>query len=189
MEITTKFIELKKGKVKINGIKEKETCLNFLEKTALKIFLFGKELYEEKFVSFDQIYKATQNGFSSSNFHKNCDGKTKLIVIIKSNKYVFGGYNDIGWNSVSKFVETKNSFIFSLSNPQGKPVLLDPVKFQYSIYDDASSGPCFGGGYDICIRDKPNKSTKNFTNIGHTYKGKTKILFTFFFKFFLRIRI
>jgi len=45
------------------------------------------------------IYRATQNGFGSNNFHRNCDEKLNTLIIIKSrNGNVFGGYTTQDWS-------------------------------------------------------------------------------------------
>ena len=48
------------------------------------------------------IYRATNNGWSSSNFHSLCDNKGAAIVVVKSGAYIFGGYTETSWNGKTK---------------------------------------------------------------------------------------
>ena len=48
---------------------------------------------------FTLLFRATRNGWSSSNFHSCCDNKGPTVTIVKSGNYIFGGYSDMPWNS------------------------------------------------------------------------------------------
>jgi hypothetical protein len=37
-----------------------------------------------------RLYKATIDGFGASDFHKKCNGKQKVLILIKANNFVFG---------------------------------------------------------------------------------------------------
>ena len=45
------------------------------------------------------LYRATFNGWSSSNFHSCCDNKGATVVVVKSGKYIFGGFTECSWDS------------------------------------------------------------------------------------------
>ena len=47
----------------------------------------------------NRCYQATVNGWSSSTFHSNCDGKGPTVTIIRVGKYIFGGYTSVSWTS------------------------------------------------------------------------------------------
>ena len=49
---------------------------------------FMKEL---NFSFLSCLYVASRDGFGSKDFHAKCDGKNKIIVIIKANGFYFGG--------------------------------------------------------------------------------------------------
>ena len=42
-------------------------------------------------------YRASVHGWEARTFHSRCDGKRDTVTIIKSGKYVFGGYVDVPW--------------------------------------------------------------------------------------------
>jgi len=46
----------------------------------------------------NRCYQATVNGWSSSTFHSNCDGKGPSVTIIRVGKYIFGGYASVSWS-------------------------------------------------------------------------------------------
>ena len=80
-----KFHEIVKNKLnqKYRGL-EKSIC-NLNELDLLKEYLGS--------IPFDSavlIYNAIVDGFGASDFHGKCDGKKKIVVIIKANNYVFG---------------------------------------------------------------------------------------------------
>ena len=45
------------------------------------------------------LFKATRDGWDPAAFHKNCDGKSPTIVVIKSGDNIFGGFADKPWSS------------------------------------------------------------------------------------------
>jgi hypothetical protein len=46
-------------------------------------------------------YRASRDGWSSQDFHKNCDNKGPTVVLVKANDCIFGGYTDQNWESPS----------------------------------------------------------------------------------------
>jgi hypothetical protein len=92
------------------------------------------------------IYKASLDGFSSANFHSNCDSKTKTLTIIKTlSDCIFGGYTDAPWSSKNDYEYDSNAFIFSLENKENTPIVMNCFRPQYAIYCSAAHGPNFGG--------------------------------------------
>jgi hypothetical protein len=43
------------------------------------------------------IYKGTEDGFGSKDFHRRCDGWSNTITIISANDHIFGGFLSIPW--------------------------------------------------------------------------------------------
>ena len=68
-----------------------------------------------------------------------------------------------------------NAFLFSLVNKPGwVPVKLpqtgkDSSNRRYSIYDNRSYGPTFGGGFDISIYNYASSNRNSRSNLGYTY--------------------
>ena len=78
-------------------------------------------------------------------------------------------------DSGSGYRYDSNAFLFSLVNKPGwVPVKLpqtgqDSSNRRYSIYDDGSYGPAFGGGIDICIYSYASSNRNSYSNLGYTY--------------------
>ena len=128
--------------------------------------------------SLSMVFKASVDGFKSTDFHRKCDRKEKLLVLIKANKFIFGyfftfflffdflffnflgGYNSSIWESNDKYTKSKENFIFSLSNPENKPTIFKYDHPHIAIYDGNDITLCFAGsfGIDLLISDLPNKN-------------------------------
>ena len=123
------------------------------------------------------IYKATKDGFRSTDFHQHCNnqGPTMTIIQSKTSGYLFGGYTSISWISKGYYVADSNGpFLFTLTNPHGIP----PAKYQiarpeYAIHDLSGYGPTFGGGHDIYICDQSDTTTGSYSNFPHSYSDRT----------------
>jgi hypothetical protein len=96
----------RKNKLKNSKINNKAKIIPGLEKSflpsnemrILENFLQQKKVCKTNKSYFQKLYVASQNGFHASNFHSLCDGKKKILVIIKANGYYFGGYTSSGWS-------------------------------------------------------------------------------------------
>ena len=45
-------------------------------------------------------WRASQHGWTSSEFHNRCDNKGPTVTIIKVGVYIFGGYSDVSWGGM-----------------------------------------------------------------------------------------
>ena len=45
-------------------------------------------------------YRASRDGWRSSDFHSRCDFKGPTVTLIKAGYYIFGGYSDIPWGGL-----------------------------------------------------------------------------------------
>ena len=123
------------------------------------------------------IYKASQDGFESCDFHTECDYKSNTLVIIKTkNGNVFGGYTEQSWSNSDPQIDNidkpdPKAFIFSLINKEDRPLKIK-CSPNNGIRCSNSSGPIFGGkkGYsDLMIDDNSNRNNKSFSYFGHYY--------------------
>ena len=48
--------------------------------------------------NFVLIYRASRDGWNSSNFHSLCDNKGPTVTVVKSGNYIFGGYTEQSWD-------------------------------------------------------------------------------------------
>ena len=68
------------------------------------------------------LYRASVDGFQSSNFHQKCDNIANTVTIIRStNRNVFGGFTTQAWDSSNSYKNDDNAFIFSLINADNNP--------------------------------------------------------------------
>ena len=173
---------MKVEKKMIKGMNK--SCCKLNEMEILKKYLTESQIFGENFDknftknenALNLIYKASKDGFGVKDFHRKCDGISKVVVLIKANDFLFGGYTPQSWNSRNykeRWVYCDQTFIFSLSNPQNKPTIFKSVQPQYSFCDFASYGPCFGCiNCDIFISDNSDEKASSYSFLGYTYKGK-----------------
>jgi hypothetical protein len=128
------------------------------------------------------LYRATRDGFRSSDFHRLCDGKGPTFTIIKSREgHLFGGYTAVSWHCNNCYTDDQKAFIFTLSNPHGIPPTRYRKQNSNAVYGSSSYGPTFGSGHDLYICDNSNSSTNSYSNFPASYAdttGKGNVTFT-----------
>ena len=114
------------------------------------------------------IYRASRDGFKSSDFHAKCDTSLETITVIKSdNGCIFGGYTQKSWQPSERVPFTKadsNAFIFSLINNTKATVKIQCNPRSEAIICRKNMGPCFGLE-DISICCESNLNNKSFSNV------------------------
>ena len=118
-------------------------------------------------IKFNLIFKADKNNSSVSDFHKYCDEKKNVLVLIKTDKDVrFGGFTSEGFDSSSWHKKDNKAFLFSLD----KKHIYEIKKGKNAIYCFKKYGPCFvgaqnGSGYfNISIKEDIFKNQQNTGN-------------------------
>ncbi|RGB24297.1 hypothetical protein C1646_676473 [Rhizophagus diaphanus] len=118
------------------------------------------------------LYRASRDGYSSSDFHLKCDNRGACVVVIKirGHDQIIGGFNPIGWyTSRYEYYSTSDSFIFSInfnnSHHQNalnqENIKLCRVKdASRAIYQDPTRGPTFGYP-DLSISDNCNENSRS----------------------------
>lgn len=136
--------ELSKGQDFLNEL------FLFQESTLLTSDLRNADFYEmlpSKLSCTQLLYRFSQDGAGSSNFHSKVDGQPHLLVLIKANAgHVFGYYTPLPFAREEKYSTSDGCFLFSLKNPlMDKPVLfpIRPDKKFIAIYQSCKS-PCLG---------------------------------------------
>ena len=61
---------------------------------------------------FVRCWRAKTDGWASSTFHSNCDGKGPTVTIVQVGSYIFGGYTDRSWSSKYHFISRAGFFQF-----------------------------------------------------------------------------
>ncbi|RHZ89555.1 hypothetical protein Glove_13g111 [Diversispora epigaea] len=105
---------------------------------------------------FELILSGTRDGFAPQTFWNICHGHAKTVVIakVKWTDEILGGYNPLAWDNsnheTSQWMETKDSFIFSLKNGDIQNSILSRIKNSlYAIRNESKNrqnkvGPRFG---------------------------------------------
>ena len=140
------------------------------------------EWIEEKLnknIILELIFKMTENGFTSKDFHNYCDNKGATLILIKtSNDEIIGGFTPLNWESPiereNKYDESGSTFLFSLTLNQK----FDIIKKYYTsaIINKASFGPIFGVG-DLYLMNnlKEGKSVVD-RGCNFFYEGKVELV-------------
>ena len=99
-------------------------------------------------VGYKLIYRATEHGEESEDFHERCDDIEGTLTIIKTKEgNIFGGYTSLSWDP-EEDAEKKDedAFVFSLNLDK---LYFESGKKDYSIFCDKSKGPCFVGMFAV----------------------------------------
>jgi hypothetical protein len=136
------------------------------------------EFYGKEGQTWILIYKATRDGFPSTDFHRCCNNQGPTITVIQSNDggYLFGGYTSISWNTRQNYVQDDdNPFLFTLTNPYEIPPTKYTVKLRnHAIYDHLNYGPTFGAGHDIYVSSHSQTNKNSSFNFPHSYSDTTR---------------
>lgn len=125
------------------------------------------------------LYKATTDSCSATAFHNKCDNKGPTVTILYNvHNSVFGGYTSVSWRSAAAYHNDAYAFLFRLYQNGNRIPIKMPFRGNntYSIYDEASYGPTFGG-HDLKTFTGSVKLTvggtyyelNGATNFGHSY--------------------
>jgi hypothetical protein len=61
------------------------------------------------------LYRASKDGWEPEDFHRHCDEKGALLILVKvENGRLCGGFCSISWKSSGQFQQDPKSFLFSL---------------------------------------------------------------------------
>ncbi|CAG8754601.1 11541_t:CDS:2 [Gigaspora margarita] len=106
---------------------------------------------------------------SHKTFHLKCDNKGATIFIarISGSKMLIGGYNPLDWNGNNVWKQTKDSFIFFLSDPNNpqSAKLGRVTNKNYAVYCGNDHGPTFGG-VDLFVPNNDGNWGDSYPNIG-----------------------
>ena len=126
---------------------------------------------KKKIIKYTLLFRASRDGYRTSNFHSKCDGKSNTVTLVETTTgRRFGGFTDAQWDQSSSYKTGSNGFIFSLDNNE----IYYNKDNQYNIYCNSSYGPTFGGGNDFYICDSCNSSNSSYDNSGNSYETNGK---------------
>ncbi|CAF3335688.1 unnamed protein product [Rotaria socialis] len=143
------------------------------------------EFYGKRNQKWRLAYKATRDGFSSTDFYRCCDSKGPTLTVIQSSSgHLFGGFSLTNWKSHDnwQWLTDKDAFLFTLINPHK----ILPTKYQINakgqnaIGCKANMGPTFGL-WDICVYSNSNENARSHILFPNDYidsTGKGRLTFT-----------
>jgi hypothetical protein len=117
---------------------------------------------------FKLLYRGTKDGMNATTFHNLCNNKGPTVSVMKSKHgKVFGGFMPDAWTSRNNYINTRNSWVYSIT-AKAKYTMNDPNTYaQYGGYDYYTYGPTYGGGHDIYLATDFT-SNSNYCN-RHSY--------------------
>ena len=161
-------------------VKLKEKITNFKEKIDTNIMKYNelcliengvKANLNKKIKKFKLLFRASNDGFSASNFHSKCDGKSNTVTLVETlNGKRFGGFANNAWDQRGDYISSSKGFIFSLDD---KSIYYNKNS-NSEIYCHSSYGPTFGGGKDFYICDNCNSKNSSYDHSGHSYETNGK---------------
>ena len=98
---------------------------------------FGRKL------KYKLLFRATEENYSSSEFHKKVDEFKNTIIIIKDiNNFIYGGFTTKTWDGNKLYKSDKNSILFNLD----KEKYYEVNNAEHAIYCDKELLATFGDG-------------------------------------------
>jgi hypothetical protein len=115
------------------------------------------------------LYRGSRDGYSSSAFHQRCD-KSKYTITVVQNYYgkVIGGYSSHKWSGTGGYKESKQAFLFSITDKEKFHVVKNAKK---AIYAKKEFGPTFGPGHDLHICNHCNTTRGSYGAINNKCYG------------------
>lgn len=131
---------------------------NTLEKDLIELCEF------EKTQEWQLIYRASDDGFSASSFHSECDQYSDTLTIVKTtDNRIFGGWTEKGFGGSADFGGYKydpNAYVFSLVDKKNKPLIRE-VNTVLPGYDN---GPVFKSGRITVLSISLKSDSRSYIN-------------------------
>ncbi|CAF0731429.1 unnamed protein product [Adineta steineri] len=146
----------------------------FIGNGASLLSIENQHILNEFFGNKDQqwkiLYKASRDGFSSSDFHHHCDQKDATMTVIQSigDTHLFGGYTSIPWTTCTGYKYDPTAFLFTLKSSSPMYYTIEPQHIDQAVLHRNDCGPCFGRG-DLYISSNCNQNRNSSINFGNTY--------------------
>jgi len=144
------------------------------EKAALLKFVTKKERKKR----WKLLFRASKDGFASTQFHTKCDNKGTTVTVVQSSlNHVFGGYTTLPWQSSSgAYQQDPKAFIFLLRSTNQlykKPQKWTVKVVSNSVYHSTTYGPTFGGGFDFYLCSGCDTVNSSYSNAGNSFNCPT----------------
>jgi len=103
------------------------------------------------------LYNSKRNGFSPQTFHSFCDNQGPIIMFVRANNRISGGYIPVSLTSKNNWVTMPSTTLF-LFTTQGGNInkYYNISRLESSYYDGPGHFPLFGAGHDLYINPSDN---------------------------------
>jgi hypothetical protein len=120
-------------------------------------------------VSWILLYCASLSGYRVADFHRECDGMGKCVVIVKAtNGRIAAAYNEDGFISGSTFSPNLKGFIISITDDGGCGEIFNRNDYEVGIWNHPSWGPAFGVN-DVYISNNCQENERSISKLGGSY--------------------
>ena len=120
--------------------------------------------------AWQEVYRATTHGFGAAAFHERCDGRARLLVLVRAQEggWLFGGFTAVGFIPHERSIADPSAFVFSLTNSLGRPEKLASKGTGDDLFYSPSLSAVFGLD-DLCICDNADTVAYSWTDTGKAY--------------------
>ena len=120
-----------------------------------------------------EVYRGTRDGFGAASFHACCDGKARLLVLVreKEHGWLFGGFTAIGFETggSTRYYADPSAFLFTLVNSIGKPPERFWARNEFSVCNRPTESVHFGDGADLTLCDNADTVPQSCSTMGYGY--------------------
>ena len=125
-----------------------------------------------------EVYLASRDGWDAGNFYARCDGKSRLLILVQDKEgWLFGAFTEVGLTPVygdGVFYPDIAAFLFSLTNPAGRPERLASKGFGKEMRYSSGFLAAFGTGVDLAILPRANISSISHASPGTSFDAPAK---------------
>ena len=123
--------------------------------------------------AWQEVYRATTHGFGAAAFHERCDGRARLLVLVRAREggWLFGGFTAVGFSPPPEgygYIADPSAFLFSLTNSLGCPEKLASKETGEDLFYYPSLSATFGTD-DLFIRGNSDTRADSWTDTGNSY--------------------
>jgi hypothetical protein len=115
------------------------------------------------------VYRATTHGFGAAAFHERCDGRARLLVLVRAREegWLFGGFTAVGFSPPRRLYPDPSAFLFSLTNSLGRPEKLASKGTGKDVFYEPFLSATFWQGLFIC--DNADTEAYSWMKTGNSY--------------------
>ena len=119
--------------------------------------------------AWQEVYRATTHSFGAAAFHKRCDRRARLPVLVRAREggWLFGGFTAVGFSPPQSWIADPSAFLFSLTNSLGRPEKLESKGNGRDLWYRPNLSAAFSLGLYIC--DNADTTAGSCTDTGGAY--------------------